>query len=228
MASGRYVKLVLTIIAVCLVWICLRDLSLIGEARAQPDVVVERHEAFEAREFRLVDRKGRVRGRLAMNDKELPELILADPNGKFRLVLAIKEDGHPRIQLRDRDGLKSRAALSMLSDGRPFLSFYDSQGRTRVALGLGAGEAPGFVFTHTDKHARAGISITPDGTARLTFGDDDGGTRLGLGVYPDGSTRLEMYPPRNETPAASITVGSDGSPAMSLNDLAGKPRWQVP
>ena len=35
MQSDRYLKAVLTVIAVCLVWVCLRDVAVVGQAHAK-------------------------------------------------------------------------------------------------------------------------------------------------------------------------------------------------
>jgi uncharacterized membrane protein YpjA len=41
MQSDRYLRAVLTVIAVCLVWICLRDVTLVNSAHAQADPEVQ-------------------------------------------------------------------------------------------------------------------------------------------------------------------------------------------
>jgi hypothetical protein len=39
MRSDRYLRVVLTVIAACLVWICLRDVSLVQTASAESDAM---------------------------------------------------------------------------------------------------------------------------------------------------------------------------------------------
>ena len=41
MQSDRYLRAVLTVIAVCLVWICLRDASIVGTASARSGEVMD-------------------------------------------------------------------------------------------------------------------------------------------------------------------------------------------
>ena len=44
MKSVRYLKVVLTVIATCLVWICLRDVALVATANAKVDVIPGRYQ----------------------------------------------------------------------------------------------------------------------------------------------------------------------------------------
>jgi len=49
MKSIRYLEVVLTVIAVCLVWICLRDVVIPKPAAAQPGPAVSRGETMDVR-----------------------------------------------------------------------------------------------------------------------------------------------------------------------------------
>lgn len=259
MTFDRYTRVVLTLIAACLLWICIRDLHWTSPAQAQDEADTRRqppateprdasddaaaarpeHTAesetraaagrtLVARELILVDKAGRPRAIFGMADDEAPQLVLADQAGNFRLVLDIAEDGVPLIQLRDRDGMSARLAASMLPRGSPYIGLYDSRGVTRAAIGLGAGEAPGFAFSHVDGRTRAGISVTPDGLARLTIGDDEGRTRIGLGLHPDGAARLDVYGAGERVNRASLTAPVDATPSLTLFDTGGHTAWTAP
>jgi len=91
--------------------------------------------ALEAREFRLRDARGAVRGALGMLDEERPMLRLNDVNGKARALLYLNPDRGGTLRLLDTGG-ESRLAFLLTDDGRPEIHVADAGGRTRTWLGL--------------------------------------------------------------------------------------------
>lgn len=76
-----YCKSVLTVIAIFLCWICVRDIPIVSRAMAQdrkaPGDVVE------AREFRVVDEAGKVRAKLALNPAPKEKAYYEDKPGVY-------------------------------------------------------------------------------------------------------------------------------------------------
>ncbi len=70
-----------------------------GEApmTATPSVV-------EAEEFRLVDKEGKVRGLLRVDDAGVSSLILYDSKGKARAILRVPKDGPSSLSFLDEHG----------------------------------------------------------------------------------------------------------------------------
>lgn len=62
-----------------------------------PDVI-------EAEEFRIVDKDGKVRATLRLNEKGAPGLALFDGDGRLRAVLQVLEDGSPHLLFLDEHG----------------------------------------------------------------------------------------------------------------------------
>lgn len=62
-----------------------------------PDVI-------EAEEFRIVDKEGKVRATLRLNEKGAPGLALFDDEGRLRAVLQVLEDGSPHLLFLDENG----------------------------------------------------------------------------------------------------------------------------
>ncbi len=62
-----------------------------------PDVI-------EAEEFRIVDKEGKVRATLRLNEKGAPGLALYDDDGRLRAVLQVLEDGSPHLLFLDENG----------------------------------------------------------------------------------------------------------------------------
>ncbi|WP_447860169.1 hypothetical protein [Nitrospira calida] len=68
-----------------------------SEAPATPAVI-------EAEEFRLLDREGKVRGLLRVDDAGASSLILYDSKGKARAILRVPKDGPSSLSFLDEHG----------------------------------------------------------------------------------------------------------------------------
>ncbi len=86
---------------------------------------------------------------------ETQKLVLRDPAGHVRAVLATDADA-TQLDLFDSAG-KPRAALSVGADGVPSLALYDGQGKSRAGVGLATDGAPAIVLYDQDGKPRAVI-----------------------------------------------------------------------
>lgn len=97
--------------------------------------------AVEAREFRVRDGSGTVRGALGMLDEQRPMLRLNDVNGKARALLYLNPGRGGTFRLIDPDG-QSRLSLLLTEDGRPLAMIADSTGVPRTVIGLAVADRP--------------------------------------------------------------------------------------
>ena len=94
---SRYVRVVLTVIAVCLVYLCLRDSPVCRSATAAPPV----HGSISTRGITLVDARGRERAHFVVSPNGRATLMFSDARNKLRLVLGLNNDGSPYINMND-------------------------------------------------------------------------------------------------------------------------------
>lgn len=105
-----YYKCVLTVIAICLCWICVRDVPLISKARGQDRKVPS--DILEAKEFRVVDEDGKVRAKLALNPapksnatyEDKPGLYLFRSNGRSAAQFGVA-DQNGSVLIQDEAGM---------------------------------------------------------------------------------------------------------------------------
>jgi len=81
---------------------------------------------FSDRGLWLVDKDGKERAELAMNDDE-PRLALFDRERKTRALVELLESGDPKLTLVDKYGTH-RATLGLLK-GQPVIAFLDGSGK---------------------------------------------------------------------------------------------------
>ena len=137
-----YSKMVLTVIAGCLLWRSFADTNVVPKARAQAAGDQPAHDrVVEAEEFRLVDKRGKLRALLTVHPgkkakpsfEDKPGLYLYNqqgfPSGGFNL-----EDNRPSLYLRE-----GKASLSLgLTPCQPngdqggFVTVEDARGRGAV------------------------------------------------------------------------------------------------
>ncbi len=121
-----YSKVILTIIAVCLVGLCVDRFTAQADAQAtQPTKV--RYDVVEAKTFRLVDEEGKERGAIRIEDGTAG-LTFADGKGRRGVDLSVMKDGYPALVFHDKKH-QARAMLALMTDGKPSLSFSNSQGK---------------------------------------------------------------------------------------------------
>ena len=210
----RYMKAVLTVIAVALVWLCLKQPMPAAEAKATPAKAAGPartapvQEVVRAKRFEVVDGKGRVRIELSMGaDGRLPGLRIRDAEDKPRAALGLALDGLSSLILCDKAG-KPRAALSVPPDGSPLLVLADEKGKTRAALSL-------------NSEGCSGLSLW--GTSGVTLRDAEDKPRVGLPLALDGPLGLLLCDNAGN-PRAGLTLDTDGSPALDLRDEKGRQR----
>jgi hypothetical protein len=113
---------------------------------------------IRAEQFELVDKAGRVRAALYVNENAEAALAFNDQEGKVRAQLGLGPTGHPsltllgedtqpfiflgftesggvRVALESREG-KKRATLELSPSGWPALFLYDTSGEPRAVLQL--------------------------------------------------------------------------------------------
>lgn len=197
----RYTKIVLTVIAGCLIWICAKDLMFVEFARAQDRPDKDR-KVVEAEQFVLTSKTGKALARLETGKDAHPSLRFYGKNEKVtRVFIGIDEYGQPRVELSDEKGSR-RIGMYVAPDNSSLINLFDK-----------------------DKKKIAWLRLSANGTADLSLADGKT-TRLALWTNADGKPALGMT---DEAGTQRIVQGimKDGTPFFSLRDAKGKDRlWE--
>lgn len=141
---------------------------------------------------------------------EAREYRLRDQEGKIRGAWGFAEDGAIRFVL--QNGENQRALrLNLLPDGSAGVTFADSAGANRVVLGLLNDGTASLVFGDGKGTSRSVYSLSPSGASSVIFADRDGVTRSGLGVDSRGRTLFAgdaSVPPSAEEVVPDTTTNS--------------------
>ena len=103
--------------------------------------------------FTLVDGNGEYRGELRVQEDGNPSFILADKNGKFRLLFLISEE-KVNLNLKDVD---EKTWFSLFNSKGPAMNLFDGDGNVRVSLGLDVNGAPSFELKDENNLTRAAL-----------------------------------------------------------------------
>lgn len=81
---------------------------------------------IKAKKVQIQDQHGRIRIELSTLPDGSPGLILADENGKVRVMLAVwgLQDKLPSLSFNDKDGDR-RIVMTVRPDGMPYIAFAD-------------------------------------------------------------------------------------------------------
>ena len=166
----------------------------------------------QAKEFRLVDSRGRVQGRLSAR-KDGPLLVLYDQSGNARLAASVaagvgpvvelySKSLQPRIQIHVLDGgpaavvvngesRASNVGLVTGTDGSAIL-FFEISGGSPLTLGLNHSGNPGVQLKDRNGQGRVILQMVGEspGSASLGFFDSVGRNRLTIGQDPGGTTSI--------------------------------------
>ena len=135
------------------VWACMPEAHAQARARVLQEV--------RARNFVLVDEKGKRRAGLGIDKDGVVGLGLYDENGELRVALCLGED--PGLTLSDENG-QTRAGLGLSEDG-PMLILLGRRGKPRASLSVskrGAARA-GLCLTDANDKPRATLGLSEDG-----------------------------------------------------------------
>lgn len=82
---------------------------------------------IKAKKIQIQDQEGKTRIELSTLPDGSPGLILADENGKVRVILAIwgSQEKLPSLSLNDKDGGR-RIVMTVRPDGIPYIAFADT------------------------------------------------------------------------------------------------------
>jgi hypothetical protein len=87
----------------------------------------QHHKVVEAQEFRLLDKEGRVRARVFLEDDE-PKVALFSRENKKRAAIGLLPTGEAGIALYDDEG-KYHVLMNVSAKGIPDLSIRDRNGK---------------------------------------------------------------------------------------------------
>ncbi len=116
---------------------------------------------------------------------------LVDKNGKKRASLTLDQDARPMMRFLDGDG-NVRGVMRMDKDGNASLNFYDKDDKWLLWLGenntgTGLGLAP-----PTDEKNRINVYVTKDEKGLIECLDKEGVRRATLTTAADGSPSLTL------------------------------------
>ena len=137
-----YSKVILTIIAACMVGLCVDRFTARADAQAtqptttQPTTV--RYDRVEAKTFILVDDEGKERGAMRVLRNGAVSLVFADQKGKVRAGLGLEKEGGPCLVLSDGNLVRATLGVVDLRGAKPgatgktapsSLVLYDKEGK---------------------------------------------------------------------------------------------------
>lgn len=216
---SRYSKSVLTVIGLCLLWLCVREpvRPAAGEAARAPSGKV-----IQAGRFELVDKDGKARGAFSASGG----LVLLDRSAKPRVRLAVSDEAGVGLEFLEAGGEVARAALRVSAEGASSLTVVDRENKPRAKLNVEAGGATELRLYGGNRRLRVGLSVGPDGPSSLFFYDSKGKPCAEFAVAADDSAELVLYD-RDGRPRARFGVSKDGEPRLVALDAANKRRVAV-
>src|SRR5262245_44833637 len=151
-------------------WLAIAALLLLGQSPPpRATRLPSPARTLEAERFVLRDSRGGVAATLGWEADELPRLVLNDPKGQPRAVLAVGAGAAPGLTLLGADGTTTRAAFVVGPDGAPGLALFDPAGKPRLAAALFHGGAASRAATAREP-APALVAYDGAGVVRVTFG----------------------------------------------------------
>jgi hypothetical protein len=215
-------------------WLAIAALLLLGQGPPRPRPASPAR-TVEAERFVLRDARGRTGATLGWEADGTTRLVLHDPAGQPRTMLAVGAGGAPGLTLLGADGKTVRAALVVGPDGAPGFALFDPAGTPRLAAALFHASGPPR-STSGREPAPAVVAYDAAGVVRATFGvrgagaaaslelaDDRGAARAVLRVQPDGAPGLALWD-HGGRGGATLAVLTDGTPALNLNGADGRAR----
>jgi hypothetical protein len=178
---------------------------------------------IRAEHFQLLDREGRVRGRLGVDDQGVARLALfgedaaaplvslaAGPQGRVHLELGdaqhqsavtLQTDPHgsPNIALYQAGNL--RLGLEVPKDGEPALNFYD-KGNRFITLGLTQHGDPQLAFYGEGQKPALEMVGKKNGDRSVTLFGKNGTPRVVLGLKDDKKAALGLFDRQGKTRVA--------------------------
>src|SRR5215813_14206482 len=125
-------------------WLAIAALLLLGQSPPpSPPKPAAPGRTVEAERFVLRNAHGGIGATLGWEADDTPRLTLYDPGGQPRAVLAVGAGGAPGLTLFAADGVTTRAAFVIGTDGAPGVALFDPAGKPRLAAALFHGSAPG-------------------------------------------------------------------------------------
>lgn len=152
------------------------------------------NEAIVAGEFQLVDKKGRVRAVLGVNDEDEPCLLFLDENEQRRISFYV-EDGQPGIDLADKNE-HVRASLGLDDNSQPSLFLLDEKEKVRASLTLLEDDGPSLDLLDENEALRASLGLLRgDALPSLALVDKNGQRHRASSAGKDAETvaRLVLF-----------------------------------
>ena len=169
----------------------------VGVLHAMQTTPQESTQQIRTNKLELIDSKGKVRARLALDDKDNPIFVMMDPDEQPRCE--IKSDGNGSTTL-VIGNLKKNAVKMGLLDGQPMFGLA-LDGIARVVAGVPKDGKAALMFT--DSKGKAGImlrcknegesemAVGQAKSAQIYLGSEGGQARCFLAA-PDGRQRIEL------------------------------------
>lgn len=234
----------------------LMGVTLLGGQSASAQRAILQEKVVAAEEFRVMDRSGRVVGRLSSQDggarlvlydleghvrvmaglDPLGEsfLSLHDGSGEFRVILGTWIQGTPQVTL--IDGSNTHRAVLSLEEEEPALQLRDKSGKLRMAVKLGKQGDPSLSVMDGEETVRAQLGFSEEDDVLLNFHDRGGEPRMGLGVLSGGEPTLQMGDQEGNLRLSlgSTLLRGEGQTqstevsSILLLDPSGRPLWSAP
>ncbi len=172
-----------------------------------------------ATEFRLVNAEGTTCGIWTATGKGT-QLSVGDAAGKERIRLITTEDGFAGLVLYD-DNNKMRSTWSCSKNGETAFATYGDNQVPRIEMNTTAGNAASLVIRDPEGNRRNHVGMLGSGAAAFTLFSpkDQVIAALSTPMTGKGTTpALILYDPNNGRMRASVSVGENGEPMMSLHD----------
>lgn len=164
------------------------------EAKEQVDFMAD---SVTARIFRLVDKKGNLRGALGFEETGSPVLVFKDETGKNKFNITSSDSGS-------------------------MIVFNDDKGRMRVGMNLDNKGEFNLTYFDENKSHRASLIVNSTDDPKFGFMDDHGKMRLGMQLYQNSRPMLFLGSEQGKQELL-LSLDKNFGPGLYLHDKAGNP-----
>jgi hypothetical protein len=131
----------------------------VGQTVYASEMAFTTEEQFSSRnnittqKIELVDKNGKMRASLGLNDEGDPSLIFYSRDSSVATILSLSSESNPTLMLQGKNG--GRFNLAVGSQGNPVLLMQDQKGKIRAVLQLDSTGDPIFALQDNNDKARA-------------------------------------------------------------------------
>jgi len=209
-------------------------ITAVGDTEALPQTQFPRDKRLRLERLELVDKTGKTRAALALNEKDKPGLMFFDKKGSLSLSLRLTEEGNPALMMQGRDG--SKIALVTGENNKSYLVFESKKGKTQARLMVDQRANSSLYLYDKDAKSNVGLCAFAKGKPGVALSNRRGRVCALFRLSPTDAPYLSLLDKNYKTRAvlgeitADLGMGfSTPSPSsLVLFDEQEKPVWRAP